>query len=260
MHASPAMPALFVSHGAPTLALDDSPAGRFLDALGGELPRPTALIVASAHFGARQATVGAHAQPPTVHDFHGFPPPLYALRYPAPGAPTLAAHAADLLRAAGFDTRIDAHAGIDHGVWVPLRRMYPDAEIPVVPLAVNPGADAAWHFRLGAALAPLRREGVLVIGSGGFVHNLHALDWHGRATPRWAGAFADWLDARLLAGDRAAAQDWLHQAPQPLQAHPTPEHLWPLFVAWGAGGGAARALHRSWEFGSLAMHAYAFGD
>ncbi|HEX7112862.1 MAG TPA: class III extradiol ring-cleavage dioxygenase [Mizugakiibacter sp.] len=258
MTASSALPTLFVSHGAPPLALEDSPTGRFLDGLGAQLPRPDAIVIASAHFAAAQAIVGAHPQPPTVHDFRGFPAPLYALRYAAPGAPVLAARVVELLRAADLDARADAHAGLDHGAWVPLRRMYPQADIPVVPLAVNPGADADWHFRLGAALAPLRREGALLIGSGGFVHNLGAIDWQGGATPSWASAFADWLDGCLLAGDSAAARDWRQRAPQPRLAHPTPEHLWPLFVAWGAAGGTARPLHRAWEFGSLALHAYAF--
>ncbi|GAP65406.1 extradiol aromatic ring-opening dioxygenase, DODA type [Mizugakiibacter sediminis] len=258
MTASAALPTLFVSHGAPTLALEDSPTGRFLDGLGGRLPRPAAIVVASAHFAAAQAVVGAHPQPPTVHDFHGFPAPLYALRYAAPGAPALAARVVGLLHAADFDARADAQAGLDHGVWVPLWRMYPQADIPVLPLAVNPGADADWHFRLGAALAPLRYEGVLLVGSGGFVHNLGALAWQGGPAPPWASAFAAWLESRLSAGDDAAARDWLRVAPQPRLAHPTPEHLWPLFVAWGAAGGAARPLHRAWEYGSLALHAYAF--
>lgn len=254
------LPSLFVSHGAPTLALADSPTGRFLDALGPALSRPRAILVASAHMNAARPVLGASPAPATLHDFGGFQRELYALRYPAPGAPELAQHAAALLRDAGFDAATDASAPIDHGVWVPLLRMYPAADIPVVALSVSPQCDAAWHYALGAALAPLREEDVLVIGSGGFVHNLGALDWQGgdRPTAPWASGFADWMERHVVAGDAAAAQAWRTQAPQPLSAHPTPEHLLPLFVAWGAAGDRGQRLHAAWELGTLALHAFRF--
>lgn len=254
------LPSLFISHGAPTLALADSPAGRFLDGLATLLPaRPRAIVVASAHYPAAQPAIGAAALPETWHDFGGFPAALYALRYPAPGDPTLAADIAGRLRAAGLTPRLDAERPLDHGVWVPLLRAFPAADIPVLPLAVDPRSPAAHHARIGAALAPLRDDGVLLIGSGGFVHNLGDLDWQAREAARapWATAFADWMRDRLLADDRAALLDWAQQAPHAQQAHPTPEHLLPLFVALGAGG-RARELHRSTELGSLALEAFAF--
>ncbi len=256
------LPSLFLSHGAPTLALEDSPAGRFLDRLGPELPRPRAIVVATAHSLAIGAAVGGAGQAETVHDFSGFPAPLYALRYPAAGAPDLAEDIAARLRQAGISTRMDPARGLDHGVWVPLLRMFPAADIPVVPVAVNPRADAAWHYRLGQALAPLRHEGVLVIGSGGFVHNLGELDWRGEnGLVPWAASFRDWLADRLLQGDTAAVLDWQRQAPNAARAHPTTEHLLPLFVALGAAGENARArrLHDSHQVGSLALDAFAFG-
>ena len=255
-----ALPSLFLSHGAPTLALADSPTGRFLDALGPALPRPRAILVASAHMPAPQPLLNGNAAPATLHDFGGFPRELYTLRYPVPGAPALAARAAALLRDARFDAATDAAAPIDHGVWVPLRRMYPAADIPVVALSVSPAHDASWHYALGAALGPLREEGVLVIGSGGFVHNLGALDWQAGEQPiaRWASAFADWMERHVVVGDATAATAWRTQAPQPLSAHPTPEHLLPLFVAWGAAGGHGRRLHAAWELGTLALHAFRF--
>jgi len=260
MDKTTALPSLFLSHGAPTLALADSPTGRFLDALGPVLPRPRAVVVASAHMNASRPVLNASLAPVTLHDFGGFPRELYALRYPAPGAPALAARAAALLRDAGFDAATDAAAPIDHGVWVPLRRMYPAADIPVVALSVSPACDAAWHYALGATLAPLREEGVLVIGSGGFVHNLGALDWQAgdQPTAPWASAFADWMERHVVAGDVAAAQAWRTQAPQALSAHPTPEHLLPLFVAWGAAGGRGQRLHAAWELGTMALHAFRF--
>ena len=260
MNDATALPSLFVSHGAPTLALADSPTGRFLDALGPVLPRPAAILVASAHMDAPRPLLNGNAAPATLHDFGGFPRELYALRYPAPGAPALAARAAALLHDAGFDAATDATAPIDHGVWVPLLRMYPAADIPVVALSVSPARDATWHYALGTALAPLRAESVLVIGSGGFVHNLGALQWQAgdQPTAAWASGFADWMERHVVTGDAAAAQAWRSQAPQPLSAHPTPEHLLPLFVAWGAAGGRGRRLHAAWELGTLALHAFRF--
>lgn len=262
MDAKTRLPTLFLSHGSPMLAVEDSPAGRFLDGLGAQLPRPRAIVVASAHFECERPSVGAAAQPATVHDFGGFPLELYQIRYPAPGAPELAEAIAERLSEAGLAPGIRLNHGLDHGVWVPLRRSYPEADIPVVPLSVNPRADAAYHFALGRALAPLREQGVLVIGSGGFVHNLRALDWAHRDAPMppWAADFAAWMCERLEAHDIEAVLDWERRAPNPRKAHPTVEHLMPLFVALGAGGESVRvrSLHRSHEFGSLALDAFAF--
>jgi len=260
MTTAPVFPSLFVSHGSPMLALEDSPAGRFLDGLGAAIGRPRAILVASAHFEHPGPALTAAAQPPTIHDFRGFPPALYALRYPASGSATLSARAADLLDRAGFAPVRDETRGLDHGAWVPLLRMYRDADVPVVSLSVDPMRDAAWHYRVGRALAPLRAEGVLVIGSGGFSHNLRELDWHGGGTPAdWMTGFTDPLRERLLAGDVDGALDW-RQLPQALRNHPSPEHLLPLFVALGAAGEApaARLLHASVELGSLALDAFAF--
>lgn len=256
------LPTLFLSHGSPMLAVQDSPAGRFLDGLGPALPRPAAIVVASAHFMAIQPSVGAATRPVTVHDFAGFPAPLHDLLYPAAGAPALAASISERLAAAGLGPHERPSHGLDHGVWVPLRRMYPQADIPVVPLSVNPHADAKHHYNVGRALATLREEGVLMIGSGGFVHNLGDLDWQhpDAAMPAWASGFAEWMRARLAARDLPALLDWQRQAPHARHAHPTVEHLMPLFVALGAAGEsmAVRPLHRSHEFGSLALDAFAF--
>ena len=256
------LPSLFLSHGSPMLAVDDSPAGRFLDGLGERLGRPRAIVIASAHFMARQPAVGADPHPATAHDFNGFPPALYQLRYSAPGDPELAGRVAELLRETDLPATLLPEHGLDHGVWVPLRRMYPQADLPVVPVAVLPQADARTHLALGRTLAPLRDQGVLVIGSGGFVHNLGDLAWHDAtaAMPGWAREFAGWMRARLADGDIDALLDWSMRAPHSRRAHPTPEHLLPLFVALGAAGPAPRAepLHVSHEYGSLALDAFAF--
>lgn len=256
------LPSLFLSHGSPMLAIEDSPAGRFLDGLGEQLPWPKAILVASAHFTGDRPMLGGHPRPHTIHDFHGFPEPLSRIRYPAPGAPDLAQDAAHRLAAAGVRADVQENQGLDHGIWVPLRRMYPRADIPVVPLAVMPVGSAAQHFAIGRALAPLRDNGILVIGSGGFVHNLGDLDRENRNAPLafWAQEFSDWMHATLLARDWAALLDWENRAPHARRAHPTVEHLMPLFVALGAAGDApeVRNLHRSHELGSLALDAFAF--
>jgi 4,5-DOPA dioxygenase extradiol len=256
------LPALFLSHGSPMLAVQDSAAGRFLDGLGSTLSAPRAIVVASAHFTAAPVLVGAAALPRTVHDFGGFPPALYQLHYPAPGLPVLAQDMLRRLDAAGIDAREAPEHGLDHGVWVPLRRMYPDAHIPVVPISVDPRGDAAAHVALGRALAGLRDEGVLVIGSGGFVHNLGDLDWQhpDAALAPWAADFSDWMRDRLQAHDLDALIDWQVRAPNAHRAHPTVEHLMPLFVALGAGGATPRVrhLHQSHELGTLALDAFAF--
>jgi 4,5-DOPA dioxygenase extradiol len=256
------LPSLFLSHGSPMLAVENSPAGRFLDGLGVRLGTPRAIVIASAHFTTPAPTVGADPTPATIHDFNGFPPALYQIQYSAPGDPALAEEVARRLDDAGLATEVRTTQGLDHGIWVPLRRMYPGADIPVVPLAVLPGADARVHLALGRALASLREDGVLVVGSGGFVHNLGDLAWHDRAAamPEWAREFAEWMRGRLSEGDVEALLDWSTRAPHPRRAHPTPEHLLPLFVALGAVGPDLRVdtLHASHEYGSLALDAFAF--
>jgi 4,5-DOPA dioxygenase extradiol len=256
------LPALFLSHGSPLLALQDSPAGRFLDGLGARLPRPRAIVVASAHYTAPHVSIGGAALPATVHDFGGFPAELHRIGYAAPGDPALAERLAGLLWDARISAAVEPARGLDHGVWVPLSRMYPDAEIPVVPLSVDPRGDARSHLAVGNALRPLRDEGVLLIGSGGFVHNLGALEWSDpeAAVPDWAAEFSDWMHSRLAGGELESIADWQARAPHARRAHPTIEHLLPLFVALGAAGPdpRVRVLHRSHEHGSLALDAFAF--
>lgn len=255
------IPTLFLSHGAPPLALENSPAGRFLDGLGAQFPRPRAIVLASAHYGTAIPAVSSAGSPGTLHDFSGFAPALHRIRYPAPGDPALAVRIAELWRQAGIPARVDPERGLDHGAWVPLRRMYPAADIPVVSISVDPRGDAAAHMRLGSLLAPLRSEGVLVVGSGGFVHNLGELERTADgAAPDWAWGFADWTRSRLVAGDAEALLAWRERAPHASRAHPSVEHFMPLFIALGAAGETAQArpLHSSWEYGSLALDAFAF--
>ncbi len=257
------LPTLFLSHGAPTLALQDTPTTRSWQTLAQQLATPRAVLVVSAHHNSRAPTVTGSAHPETLHDFGGFPDALYQVQYPAAGDAGLSLNVREHLRAAGFaDAGIDAARGIDHGVWVPLRHMYPGADVPVISLSVSPCENAGWHYRLGTALAHLRAAGVLVIGSGGLTHNLGALDWHGRSdhvTP-WAQAFADWFIAHLQNQDIDSLLEWRQAAPEPLRNHPTPEHLLPIFVAMGAAGGGftTEVIEPRFDMGSLALHGLRF--
>lgn len=257
-------PALFVSHGAPTLILDDVPARDFLRHVGQDLGRPRAIVVVSAHYEAPTVKVTAHDAPPTIHDFRGFPEALYRMTYPAPGAPELAADIVARVSAAGLPAGLDKEWGFDHGTWVPLTLMYPAADIPVVAVSVNPDGDPAMHARLGEALAPLRSEGVLIIASGSFTHNLSELPRPRRLAggdiPAWVTEFAAWLSEAIVEGRAEDMLNYRARAPHAVRNHPTDEHLLPLFAAWGAGGGtAARRLHESNTFAVLQMDAYAFG-
>lgn len=252
------LPSLFISHGAPDLVLQDQPASRFLRELGRSLPRPRAIVVATAHWTTAAPAVEAGAHPETIHDFGGFAPELYAMRYPAPGDPALAERIAGLLQAAGIAAGT-AKRGFDHGVWSPLAMIYPDAAIPVVALSVQPRLDGAHHLAVGAALAGLRAEGVLMIGSGAATHNLGEVG-PGAEAPDWVADYDDWLTARAEAGDAQALADWRQHGPQARRNHPTPEHWLPLLVAMGAGGGTSgRVLHRSTTWGVLRMTMLAFG-
>ncbi len=259
----PAFPTIFLSHGSPMLALQDSPARRFLQGLGESLPRPRAILAVSAHWETPGgASLSLASLPETIHDFGGFPRALFEIQYPAPGAPWAAERAAALLEAGGLPVSRNPSRGLDHGAWVPLSLMYPDADIPVTQLSLIHGAGPHEHERLGQALAALREEGVLVIGSGGLTHNLS--EFRGQPVdapvPPWVSGFEAWMKARLDANDRAALLDYRRQAPSGARNHPSEEHLLPLYVAMGAAGPGAKAvqLHSSFEHGILAMDAYAF--
>jgi len=256
------MPVLFVSHGAPTLPLEPGDTGAAWRKLGEELPRPSAILMISAHWESRIPTVSRAVQPETIHDFSGFPAELYKLQYPAPGAPEMAQAAATALQQTGITVQLDDTHGLDHGAWVPLSLMYPQADIPVAQLSLQPDRDPAWHIALGRALRPLREQGVLIIGSGSITHNLRALFQHppGVPAPEWVTEFCDWVAERIAAGDLDALSDYRTRAPHAVQNHPTDEHLLPLFVALGAADKIAGAAHlnRVVTYGMLAMDAWLF--
>ncbi|HEV7311802.1 MAG TPA: class III extradiol ring-cleavage dioxygenase [Sphingopyxis sp.] len=262
------LPSLFLSHGSPMMALEPSPARTFLAGLGAQLPRPRAILVVSAHhdaaFEGGRATVTASLAPPTIHDFGGFPDELFAMRYPAPGDPVLANRVVELLAGHGLDVTADATRGLDHGAWVPLSLIYAEADIPVLQLSIASNASPEWHYALGQALAPLRDEGVLVIGSGSITHNLRAyfttrppID---APAPAWVSDFTDWIAERMAAGATGDILQSVERAPHGRDNHPTADHILPLFVAMGAGGTPLNAerLHASTTYAVLAMDVYAF--
>lgn len=257
------LPALFVSHGAPTLAIDDSPAHRFLKSLGRRLGKPNAILMLSAHFEAPTATVTASASPRIVYDFYGFPDALYDITYPAAGDPGLAHRVAALLEDGGVPTLEDDARGLDHGAWVPLSLMYPDADVPVVQLSIDASKGARYHLRLGELLRPLRDEGVLIVGSGGATHNLSvALRASPDDTvPDWVETFREWLADAVANDKRDDLADFRTIAPDAARNHPTDEHFLPLLCALGATehGESRQRVHDSETYGSLAMDMYLFG-
>ena len=250
------LPTLFVSHGAPSFALEPGRAGAQLRELGRRLPRPEAIAMVSAHWQAHDLRVGSSALPDTVHDFGGFPAPLYALRYPAPGHPPWARRVVQRLQQAGWPAREDAQRGLDHGAWVPLLHLYPQAELPVFQIALPLALDEAGALRLGAALAPLAEEGLLLIGSGSLTHNLREVRFGDPNAAPYVTRFADWVGERLRAGQAP----WLDAAPEGRRAHPSDEHYLPLLVAAGAAAPGARVeeLDGGVEHGVLAMRSYVF--
>lgn len=255
-------PALFVSHGSPMVALADDDYTRALAAFGTSHPRPRAILAVSAHWEeAAPIRVGAHRRPSIAHDFGGFPDALYRLTYAAPGAPELAAGVAARLAAAGIPATLDRSHGLDHGVWIPLRLAYPEADVPVVPVSLPSPGTPLELLRLGETLAPVRDEGVLVLGSGGLVHNLGRLAWEDPGAPveAWARQFDDWMWARVAALDLPALAAYRRLAPHAHEAAPTTEHLDPLFVVLGSATGEGRLVdvYAGFRHGTLSMRSFA---
>jgi 4,5-DOPA dioxygenase extradiol len=255
-------PVLFISHGAPTFALEPGRLGPQLVTAGAALPRPKAVLVVSPHWmtrGVRVATTGA---PATVHDFGGFDRALYRIQYPAPGHPELAARTIEVLRAAGWPAEADEAQGLDHGAWVPVRHLYPDADVPVFQVSLPESLTPRFAYALGQALAPLRDEGVLIVGSGSMTHNLYEFRSGGDGDEaEYAREFAHWVRQTVEARDDARLIDTLAVAPHAQRAHPTAEHFLPLLVAAGAAAGEAEVetLEGGITYGVLSMDSYLFG-
>lgn len=280
-------PALFLSHGTPSLAIEDSAARRFLSGLADRLKsdgfdRPDAILIASPHWLTAVPMLSASAAPRTWHDFGGFDPRLNNLIYPTTGHPQLAHKIALMLRKAGFSASTDSKRPLDHGAWIPLLLAYPQADIPVVQMSVMPHEEPRTQLQLGHALRKLRRQNIMIIGSGSLTHNLHEarIDSDTINPLPHVADFDTWIRDRLLAGDTKALLDYRRRQPHAAACHPTDEHLLPLFFAMGAGGfGEANTvaknfgsrdhsdnprshavqLHSSYMYKALSMAAYRFG-
>jgi len=258
----PRTPVLFISHGAPTFALEPGRLGPQLVAAGEALPRPQAVLVVSPHWMTREVRVATTEAPATVHDFGGFDRALYRIQYPAPGHPELAARTTEVLRAAGWHAEADEQQGLDHGAWVPVRFLYPEADVPVFQVSLPFTLSPQQAYALGQALAPLRDEGVMIVGSGSMTHNLHEFRLAGDGhEAQYAREFADWVRAAIEARDDARLVDTLALAPHAQRAHPTPEHFLPLLVAAGAAAGEPEVepLEGGITYGVLSMDSYLFG-
>ncbi|MBX3637979.1 MAG: dioxygenase [Rubrivivax sp.] len=255
------LPSLFVSHGAPTFALEPGLAGPQLTALGGALPRPEAVLVVSPHWMTPGPRVGLAAQPQTIHDFGGFDPALYRIGYPAPGHPRLAKQAVETLTAAGWTAHADEKRGLDHGAWVPMLHLFPQADVPVFQVSLPSRLDAASAWAFGEALAPLAEDGVLIVGSGSLTHNLAEFRGHHGAAEAYAAKFTAWVREAVVTRDAARLRSTLAAAPHAARAHPTTEHFWPLLVAAGAAPTQDhwKVLDGGIVHGVLAMDAFVFG-
>jgi 4,5-DOPA dioxygenase extradiol len=258
-----AMPAVFVSHGAPTLSLEHVPARQFLVDLGSRYLSVRAVLCISAHWNTVRPCVNTGKIHETIHDFYGFPPELYRIGYPAQGSPDLAGQVVDLLKTAGLPCDLDPTRGLDHGAWVPLRLMFPKAEVPIVQLSIQQSLDPVAHVALGEAIREVRETGVLVLGSGGAVHplgNPHASLGPGAPTDDWAKEFNAWLNYAVTSGDCESLVNYRTIAPYAREAHPFPDHYMPLLTAFGAAGSGAHGtvIHQSWDLGDLGMGAFEF--
>ena len=257
------LPALFVSHGSPMFALEAGKTGPALQQWGqtlrAQFPQLRGVVIMSPHWMSPFVEVMSNPHPETWHDFGGFPPALYQLQYPAHGDPALAQEVADLLNAQGFAARMNPQRPMDHGAWVPLMHVLPQADVPVVQVALPQTADASEVYAMGQALQSLRDQGVLIIGSGSMTHNLREFFGGAHVPADYVVEFSRWIEQHVQAGDTQALLHWRERAPHALRAHPTDEHFLTLYFALGAGGEGAKAEYLSREvmYGMLAMDAFA---
>lgn len=260
------LPSLFLAHGSPMLVMEDHDYTRFLQQLAGQLPKPKAIVLFSAHWENDVQQISGAVQYDTIYDFYGFPKPMYQMTYPARGHAPLALEIQQLLSQEGIRSEIDEHRGLDHGAWVLLKLMYPAADIPVITLSVNPRAAMEDQYRIGKALSKLPQEDVLVIGSGGTVHNLRRIEWEQESMAAigtaWATAFDDWLQEQIETWNVEALLDFENRAPNARDAVPTREHFLPLILAMGTGDLTknAKLLFRKYQYGTLSLCGWMFGQ
>jgi|SRR5450830_1008938 len=256
------MSTLYISHGAPTLAMEPGATGEMLAKLALTLPRPRAILAVSAHWDTHYPRVSAVEKPETIHDFGGFPPAMYAMQYAAEGSPALAQQVDSALAGAGISVAQDPQRGLDHGAWVPLKLMYPLADIPVSQLSIQSHAGPLAHYKIGQAIGALQDEGVMILCSGAITHNLHDFFTMQRDAPLlpYVAEFADWMAEKAVSRDIDALLNYRKLAPNAAHAHPQEDHLVPLFVALGAARGRMTRYQPENTFGILAMDTYVWNE
>ncbi|WP_339220209.1 class III extradiol ring-cleavage dioxygenase [Paenibacillus sp. FSL H8-0332] len=254
------MPSYFFAHGAPSIVLEDNAYTKLLKEFKDHMPKPKAIILFSAHWEETVQSVGAAATYDTIYDFGGFQDELYQMTYPAHGDPALVEQIQKLLTAGGVKNVRNEQRGLDHGAWAVLKLLYPETDIPVVAMSVNRDLPNAQQYEIGKSLAALREQDVLIIASGGTVHNLRRLNWNSDEINGWAEQFDHWIQEKVEAWDTEALFQYEDLAPYAEMAVPTSEHFIPLFIAMGAGdqGRNAQLLHRSYQYGNLSLSCWQF--
>lgn len=253
-------PSFFMAHGAPTLVLENHPYTRFLRILGAQMPKPEGIVLFSAHWESPVQLISGASQPDTLHDFFGFPQELYEVAYPAAGDIVLSLRVQQLLASEGITCSIDDARGLDHGAWSVLSLMFPQANTPVISLSVNPRLVPEEQYRIGRALMRLREQGILIIGSGGTVHNPSVLSWDSNDAEEWAIEFDHWVAEQIHIWNLDALFDYENRAPFASKAVPTKEHFAPLFISMGAADKKRRStlLHQQYQLGTLSLSCWMF--
>ncbi|MEP3430040.1 MAG: class III extradiol ring-cleavage dioxygenase [Roseibium sp.] len=253
------VPPMFLAHGAPTLAIDDTPARRFLKTLSSSLPTPRFIVILSAHWETDGVKLSAPGPLRTYHDFAGFPQQLHDIFYPAVSDEMSVDEVAQMLEMNGYDVELDDQHGLDHGAWVPLSLVFPKSDVPVVAISLPIGSSPQSVHKIGRTLAPLANKGVLIIGSGSTTHNLRKMDPNGSDVPAFVSDFDTWLDDGLKSSSIEYFEG-LERQPDFRLNHPTNEHLLPLFFAFGAADPGAKPdlMHRSYEYAALSMSYFRF--
>jgi 4,5-DOPA dioxygenase extradiol len=254
------VPALFISHGSPTLAIEQNEYTEFLKELGKSI-KPKAIVIFTAHWENDITTIsGRDNAYEMIYDFGGFSEELYSIRYAAKGSNRVALSVHEKLAASGIESKIDTNRGLDHGAWVILSLMYPKADIPIVQISINPWLSPEMQYKIGEAIKSLGEEDILVIGSGGTVHNLRTIKWEGEKPEMWAVEFDNWIADKLENMDINSLFSYSQLAPNSKMAVPREEHLMPLFIALGSGNDrkAPKVLHRSYAYGTLSQICFEF--
>jgi 4,5-DOPA dioxygenase extradiol len=259
------LPSFFIAHGAPLLAIEDNEYTQFLNELGQSLPKPRAIVLFSAHWESSTQQVSDVDEFETIYDFGGFPEALYRIKYPAKGSKEISKEIEELFTKLDIPFDVDTKRGLDHGAWVVLRMLYPNADIPVISMSVNPNLTPEEQYKIGKSLAGLREKDVLIIGSGGTVHNLRALKMAGDTgeIDQWAIEFEDWLAQHVNNWDVESLFSYDSLAPNANLAVPPygNEHFVPIFYAMGAADKekTAKLIHRSFRYGNLSHSVWQFG-